>query len=86
MAEVYMNNIDEMPNLTKLALATAVRKILSEDKVLDTIDQILKNSQVLMMIKNILSTAVQSHDLIVYLHLEATWILINIGFSSSDDL
>jgi hypothetical protein len=38
------------------------------------------------MVKNILSTPISSHDLIVFLHLEATWILINIAFSSSDDL
>jgi len=39
-----------------------------------------------MMIKNILFSNICSHDLIVYLQLETTWILINIAFSSTDDL
>jgi hypothetical protein len=53
---------------------------------LDTIDQILKNSDVLLVVKSILSTPITSHDLIVYLHLETTWILINLAYSSSDSL
>lgn len=75
-----------LENIEQLALITKVRQEMSSKDTAPNIKDVILNTNILSIIQQILSFQDNSHEIIRYLKLEATWILTNIGYGDEDDI
>ena len=80
-----LENMDQHQPLHKLAMLTYVRKIMAANNNPD-ISTILKSTQILHLVHEVLCFDHTADDLVPYMKLEAVWITLNLCYGEENEI